>query len=1059
MDLVLISEPLYNPGNWIMTNKGNAAIWVTGYNGLWRMEDGDRVEDDFSAVRIKNMTIISVYISPNTTEDQYALKVERIVEFSSLEKRNGRSIILGGDFNARSPVWGSNEQNQKGAILLDVMLRRDILPVRPIGGPTFERGNSVSYLDFVAVTPELVRNERVISRVLSIESASDHKYILTDIKAPSTDEPNTNYNFSRWRITTHGLNRLKTALDRNLIAEGINEGSHLSEEQERRFLSIIKKICEESLDKVEAGKGKRTRNNPWWNQEIKEVRTKVHRMRRKIQKARRKNREEERELLTFLYKKEKKRLQYMIKKEKDRVWKEMCEAIEKDPWGKPYKLVIKRVKKSSPPAALSISFAEEVMKGLFPQIKDNRDSEQENREQELVIEQITEQVNVPRQMEFPEITAEEVIKASRLLKTGKAPGKDGVPPEIVKAIAQHRADRIAALYNGIIERSRIPNEWKHAKTILLRKDGKDPSETSAYRPICIIDAIAKLLEYIVKDRLHRELGDEPFNKDQYGFYKGKSAVQAMEKIRIAANESSDKQRFAAIIALDVKNAFNSLKWENIIDELENRNLPKYLIELIKDYFKNRTVFYKSEETEIRIKMQMGVPQGSVLGPFLWNLVYDGLLQRPNPPMSSRLAFADDVVITAQGATVSRMRQRAEFLIEDSKQWMESAGLELAEGKTELMMLNRKSLGEGFCIKVGEAVIEPKSQIKYLGVIFDDKKSFRAHIKESTNKAIKTMAALSSLMTNSMRTRQAIRKLYYMTMESIVLYGAPIWAEAAEVNANRTLLNRTQRIGLSRVVSSYRTVPSETLCVLAGITPWSIKIKERRKMFEWEEEIRQNLREITENIRSEEPLDREYPDIHITPNLEDSREETQETRAILKRWIKKKVKEESEEIWQRKWEEDIVGRWTYRLIPDIKKWKNRKHGELDFYLTQALTGHGVFNVFRKRIGKAESEECWYQCGVPDTPEHTLFSCQRWRDERRQLCNSWEIREEELNPERTTQGILKKEAAWRSFATFCRSVLKEKEEEERKREKQGQDNPETRGTEADLESRDLERMRDL
>lgn len=111
-DIILISEPLYNPDNWILASKGGAAIWVTGYNGMKRMEDGDRVEEDFVAVRVKNITFISVYISPNISENQYAEKIEKILEFCNQEKRLDRSIMVGGDFNARSPAWGSDEQNK-----------------------------------------------------------------------------------------------------------------------------------------------------------------------------------------------------------------------------------------------------------------------------------------------------------------------------------------------------------------------------------------------------------------------------------------------------------------------------------------------------------------------------------------------------------------------------------------------------------------------------------------------------------------------------------------------------------------------------------------------------------------------------------------------------------------------------------------------------------------------------------------------------------------------------------------------------------------------------------
>lgn len=191
------------------------------------------------------------------------------------------------------------------------------------------------------------------------------------------------------------------------------------------------------------------------------------------------------------------------------------------------------------------------------------------------------------------------------------------------------------------------------------------------------------------------------------------------------------------------------------------------------------------------------------------------------------------------------------------------------------------------------------------------------------------------------------------------------------------------------------------------------------------------------------------------NLEESMEEISETRTILRRWIKRKVKEESEEEWQKEWDEAIVGRWTHRLIPDIKKWKERKHGEMEFYLTQALTGHGSFNSFRKRIGKTSSDQCWFQCEEQDTPEHTLLHCQKWREERRQMLRELGTREEEVSPEGIIQRMLEKESAWKAFAAFCRTILKEKEVEERRREKLGLDNPETRDTRDDPESSDPHR----
>lgn len=67
VDVVFISEPLFNPGNWVMTKGGRAAIWITNNNGIKRWEDEDRIDEDFTAVRVSNLTLISIYISPNIT--------------------------------------------------------------------------------------------------------------------------------------------------------------------------------------------------------------------------------------------------------------------------------------------------------------------------------------------------------------------------------------------------------------------------------------------------------------------------------------------------------------------------------------------------------------------------------------------------------------------------------------------------------------------------------------------------------------------------------------------------------------------------------------------------------------------------------------------------------------------------------------------------------------------------------------------------------------------------------------------------------------------------------
>lgn len=121
-NIVFIAEPLFNPGDWIYSKKGSAAIWVRDLEGSKRQEDRDLLEEDFVAIRIKNETYISIYLSPNMTIDNYAYRIDISSETMKEEKRKGRSILIGEDFNAKSPSWGSKIQNDRGNVLLDCLL-------------------------------------------------------------------------------------------------------------------------------------------------------------------------------------------------------------------------------------------------------------------------------------------------------------------------------------------------------------------------------------------------------------------------------------------------------------------------------------------------------------------------------------------------------------------------------------------------------------------------------------------------------------------------------------------------------------------------------------------------------------------------------------------------------------------------------------------------------------------------------------------------------------------------------------------------------------------------
>ncbi|CAI6368684.1 unnamed protein product [Macrosiphum euphorbiae] len=147
-----------------------------------------------------------------------------------------------------------------------------------------------------------------------------------------------------------------------------------------------------------------------------------------------------------------------------------------------------------------------------------------------------------------------------------------------------------------------------------------------------------------------------------------------------------------------------------------------------------------------------------------------------------------------------------------------------------------------------------------------------------------------------------------------------------------------------------------------------------------------------------------------------------------------VREEAESMlnrtWQGRWDSDEAkGRWTHKIIRDISRWRNRRHGHTDYWLTQALTNHGCFSHYLHKIGKLGTSECWY-CGHHDDDAfHTIFECDAWETRRFRVETEIGGR---LQPENMMDHMLKDKQTWDTINGFVREVLQKKTEEERRRQ---------------------------
>jgi hypothetical protein len=164
-------------------------------------------------------------------------------------------------------------------------------------------------------------------------------------------------------------------------------------------------------------------------------------------------------------------------------------------------------------------------------------------------------------------------------------------------------------------------------------------------------------------------------------------------------------------------------------------------------------------------------------------------------------------------------------------------------------------------------------MKYLGIIFDYKPTFKEYINymaEKCTKLIFTLSKSAKLYWGLGYT--ALKTIYTGGILSLLLYGAPVWENAIYKASHKANLTRVQRLINMKVAKAYRTVYNEALCIITGLTPIAIKIQETSQLYQ-----------LTESNRGEEVLfdlttgvkDWQYPAETITI-LTDSNESTNST---------------------------------------------------------------------------------------------------------------------------------------------------------------------------------------
>ena len=402
------------------------------------------------------------------------------------------------------------------------------------------------------------------------------------------------------------------------------------------------------------------------------------------------------------------------------------------------------------------------------------------------------------------LSTEEVKKQLQSIDSNKALGPDGVSPHILKNCAAQLAAPVTAIFQLCLSTGKWPSLWKVARVAAIHKKAVK-TEPKNYRPVSLLPVLSKTLESIIAKRIttfldkHRLLSNR-----QFGFRTNMSTNDILLHLSTSWHQSLDRGRDSFVIALDIAGAFDRVWHSGLTTKLRSMGVCGGLLHLLQDYLRNRSLcVVVNGQTSKDHPIGAGVPQGSVLGPLLWNVFFNDLLQL----IPDAHAYADDCTLTFpcdstdHRATVALINQALDAITSWGRRWQ----VDLALDKTQVMLVTRRRSPPAIPIPpihLDGLVLPLQASVTILGVEIDSSLSFTSHVKKIATKAAGRLSCVRRV--SHLLDARGVSNLYAAQVRSIMEYAPLTWSSCPPSYLG--LLDKVQDRA-QRLIST-KTLPEE-----------------------------------------------------------------------------------------------------------------------------------------------------------------------------------------------------------------------------------------------------------
>lgn len=799
VDIALISETWFKPNVVVNFNgynlvrkdrfdgKAGVAILIKKSLNFRELQIINNFSDDVlvcgAEVKFNSnltLSLLSIYRPPNINTT--------LNEWKNVFSQVQAPLIIGGDLNAHNYLWGSSKNDHVGIQIVNAADDLELININNGSATRLEKpGCQKSVVDITLASSDIVH--KITWNVIPDTLGSDHYPILMNLDCQLLSSeiiyPRTKWNIknANWPLYTE------------IVDSFFNPTPSFTNTNEKAnyILDSINKAATLAIPEFKPFQTKCRPPPPWWDTECDSA---ISQRKQSILDYKQVPSEEN----YFLCKQISARTKKILKNKAKTNWIKWCSDLNKNTnshqlWNQSRRM--HRVSQKNKKSNCEDWLQEFYVNITPPSVEYKQDKTQEHIEHNHFLSK-------PFLLSELDNTLKNVANTS--------PGMDEIKYSMIFYLPNSAKYFLLNIYNDIWITGSSVDILKQVLVIPIYKPGKDPNVADSYRPISLLSCLLKTFERMIKNRLEWWIHNNNLSEmTQFGYRKGYGTIDAVSTLVVDIQTCFSRNNYLSALFLDIKGAYDSVNLHLLEEKLHTQFLiPRHAAKSIISLFTNRQVYVrKLDNKKIGYRINnIGLPQGSVLSPLLFNLFTADISTVINNGVRI-VQYADDFCIYSESKNYDKSIEVLDHCLTGLKKWFINNGFDISQEKSIFCSFSRHNTPKVTHIYLGEFKFPCQTSVKYLGIFLDKKLTWKPFIESIIDKCNKGINFLKLTTKTWWGADIKTALLFYKSyIRSIIDYGCVLYG-----SASKTLLNRldvVQNKALRICLGAMKSTPTEPL---------------------------------------------------------------------------------------------------------------------------------------------------------------------------------------------------------------------------------------------------------